>query len=283
MTTGLRRLTRQAADETWVDRAARSGLAVRGIVFLILAYLVARIASGALGGSSTQKPASGTGVAQAVAAQTGGRVVLAVLGVGLAGYALFSLIDAILHHNAESSDVKRWGERVAAGWGAVVYAAFGAYCLYVAASGTKHGSSSQQEDARQSQWSARVLRWPAGWLLLGIVGFAVLAIAVGVAVQGVRRSFRDNLDERAMSPTVHRTVLGLGTVGCLGRAALFAIVGWFVAGAAIEDDPSHGQGFDGSARRLADDPAGSVLLWAVVVGLVAFGVYLMFEARYRRV
>src|SRR4051794_4697819 len=103
---GVRRASRELADTPWVDRAARVGLAVRGVVFLVGAYLVARIASGALGGSSTDKAASGSGVAQAVADQSGGTVLVFLLGVGLALYAMFCLLDAVLHHEQHGSDTK---------------------------------------------------------------------------------------------------------------------------------------------------------------------------------
>ncbi|MDT4917014.1 MAG: hypothetical protein QOH89_1714, partial [Pseudonocardiales bacterium] len=247
----VRQATRQLADEAWVDRAARIGLAVRGVVFVILAYLVGRIASGALGGDTTSKPASGPGVAQSIAAQSGGRVVLFVLACGLVFYALFSLLDAVIHHNAESSLAKRWGARLVAAWGFAVYGAFSIFCFVTATSDESTGTSSRAEDAQQAQWSARVLRWPGGWFLLGALAFALLVAACVLAIAGIRRSFRDNLDESAMSPGIDRAATVLGTVGCVGRAGMFALVGYFVARAAIEDDPSNGQGVDGSARQLA--------------------------------
>jgi hypothetical protein len=40
---------------------------------------------------------------------------------------------------------------------------------------------------------------------------------------------------------------------------------------------------DGSVRRLAGTTAGAVLLYLVAVAMVLFGVYLLVEARYRRV
>ena len=111
----IRTATRDAANKTWVKRAARIGLAVRGIVFLVLAYLVAQVASGALGSGGTSKAVSGSGVAQAVAAQTGGLIMVFLLGVGLAFFALFSLLEGALHQN-ESSDAKRWAGRAKEWW-----------------------------------------------------------------------------------------------------------------------------------------------------------------------
>jgi hypothetical protein len=279
-----RRAIRDAAEEPWVERAARIGVAVRGIVYLVLAYLIARIASGALGGSSTKNAASGPGVANAVAQQPGGRAVVFGLALGLVFYALLSLLDAVLRHNHESSAAKRWGNRGVSAWGCILYGAFAGYAFEVALTGSNSSGSSRNSDRKQTHWSARVLTWPAGWLWLGAVGAAVLVIAVALAVRAVRRSSGKRLERRRMSAREWQIGAVLDMVGELGRAALFAIAGWFVMKAAIDDDPSDSQGVDGSVRRLADQPAGAALLYVITAALVAFSVYLLvFETRYRKV
>jgi hypothetical protein len=278
----VQRATGRGGGNDLVDRMARIGVVARGIVFLVLAVLVARIASGALGGDSTGKAASGPGVARTVAAQTGGRVMLFALAVGALCYALFGLFDAALRHH-ESSDAKKWAERGVSLWAFFTYGAFSGYSFYTAFSGNNESGSSRQEGAEQSQWSARVLRWPGGQLLLLAIGIALFVAAAALAVRAVRGTFRKRLDEHRMSRPVRRTTVTLGTLGLLGRASLFAIVGWFVTDAAIENNPSNGKGVDGSIRSLANDNGGAALLWVVAIALIAFGLYLFLEARYRRV
>jgi hypothetical protein len=90
----------------WGEGALRVGMASRGLVFLLLAYLVARVAMGVLGPASESAPASLPGVPEVLAARIG-HPVIAVLAVGLALYALLSAVDAILHHNDESPAAKR--------------------------------------------------------------------------------------------------------------------------------------------------------------------------------
>jgi hypothetical protein len=279
----VQRATRRAADKPWVDRAARAGLAARGFVYLVLAYLLARIAAGAMGHGSTAKPASGPGVAQAIAAEPGGRVVLFVLAIGLVCYSLFSLLDAILHHDDESPAAKRWGDRALSTWGFVIYGVFSIYAFHTALSGSGGTATASQDQTQKTEWSARVLRWPAGWLWLGIAGFVLIVIALFLVSRAARRSFRPRLDEDSMGPRMWRTAMVLGTIGYLGRAGLFAVVGWFVTSAAIEDDPAHGQGVDGSVRLLASSAGGPVLLGLLAAMLVGYALYMAIEARFRRV
>jgi hypothetical protein len=255
---------------------------VRGVVFIVLAYLVARIASGVLGGSSTHTAASGSGVAQTVADQDGGRVMVFLLGAGLAFYALFCVLDAVLHHEY-SSDAKRWARKGQAAGRAVIYGTLSVYAFYTAANPRNGSGSSAQENREQTHWSGRVLSWPAGWLWLGLLGVGLLAGAGYLVAKAVRRSFFEDVDESAMSRRARAVASVTGVTGFLGRAALFGMVGWFVLQAAIQDDPKDSQAVDGSVRTFADNPAGAAFLYVVAVALVAFGCYMFIEARYRKV
>ena len=62
---------------------------------------------------------------------------------------------------------------------------------------------------------------------------------------------------------------------------MFAIVAWFVAKAAVEYDRQDAVGLDGALARLAHESYGKVLLGITAAGLLAYGLYCLFEARYR--
>lgn len=278
-----RRLTRTLAHRPWVEHALRAGLVARAVVYLLVAYLVVRIAFGILGGPGTSAAASGPGVAQAIARRSGGHVALFVLAVGLLLYAAFSAVDALTHHDREAPAAKRWGDRALSAWGVVVYGVFSGYCFNTVASARPSGHSSTQSQQQDEQWSARVLRWPGGQVWLALLGAVLLAIAAFLLSRAIRRSFRPRLERTRMGTRVWGLTVALGTAGYGGRALLFGIVGWFVMSAAVEDDPQHGQGVDGSVRLLAAAPAGPPVLCVLAAGLVLYGGYLVLEARYRHV
>jgi hypothetical protein len=278
-----RRLARTLTQRPWVEHALRAGLVARAVVYLLLAYLVARIAFGILGGPGTSAAASGPGVAQAIARKPGGHVALFVLAVGLVLYAAFSAVDALTHHDRESPAAKRWGDRALSAWGVLVYGVFSVYCFVTVGSAHPSGHGSAQSQQQDEQWSARVLRWPAGQVWLALLGAVLLAIAAFLLARAIRRSFRSRLERTRMNTHVWRLAVALGAAGYGGRALLFGIVGWFVMNAAVEDDPQHGQGVDGSIRLLAADPAGPPVLCILAAGLALYGAYLLLEAHYRRV
>ncbi|MGA9635110.1 MAG: DUF1206 domain-containing protein, partial [Solirubrobacterales bacterium] len=62
-----------------------------------------------------------------------------------------------------------------------------------------------------------------------------------------------------------------------------ALVAAFVIKAAVEHDPSEAIGLDGALEKLAAQDAGPLLLAIVAAGLATYGLYLIIEARFRRV
>jgi hypothetical protein len=64
---------------------------------------------------------------------------------------------------------------------------------------------------------------------------------------------------------------------------VFVLIGILVISAAWSFDPKKASGLDGALRTLLQQPYGAVLALLASVALVAFGVYGLAEARYRRV
>jgi hypothetical protein len=63
----------------------------------------------------------------------------------------------------------------------------------------------------------------------------------------------------------------------------FGLIGIFIVKAAIDYAPKKAVGLDGALAKLAHQTYGTVLLLIVAAGLVAFGIYSIADARYRRV
>jgi hypothetical protein len=53
--------------------------------------------------------------------------------------------------------------------------------------------------------------------------------------------------------------------------------------AAVEYDPTKAVGLDGALAKLAHQSYGSALLGVVAAGLVAFAIYSLADARYRKI
>jgi hypothetical protein len=63
---------------------------------------------------------------------------------------------------------------------------------------------------------------------------------------------------------------------------VFGIVALFLIVAALCHNPNEAKGLGGALQQLAQEPLGPLLLAAVALGLMTYGVFSFTEARYRR-
>jgi len=131
------------------------------------------------------------------------------------------------------------------------------------------------------EWAGRAMAVPFGE---GLIWLA----AAGVAAYGlyqVYRSWHAKLGRRlALSelPTgTARWVVAVSRFGIAARGIVFCLVAYFLARAAAQHDPSEAGGVKESLGALAE--VGRWPLAVVGLGLVAYGVYQLVNARYRRI
>ena len=86
-----------------------------------------------------------------------------------------------------------------------------------------------------------------------------------------------------MSRPLKKWFTVIGTVGHVARAVVFGIVGIFLVKASIDYKANEAIGLDGALAKLYDGRYGSWLLGIVAAGLIAFAVFSVMEARYRRI
>jgi hypothetical protein len=264
----------RASRSTWLEGLARAGLATRGVLYLVVAGLAVQVARG-----HGDERADKQGAMQAVARQPLGRLLLLIMAVGLGGYALWRLVEAVVGPGQDGDPSNSALKRVGCAARAVLYAAFfvSAVQLLVSSKGTS-GSDNQQAD-----WTARVLRWPGGtWLVVG-VGLGIVGGGLYVGWRGLARTFRKRLKAAEMSPAERRWILGFGTVGMVARMIVFTMIGLFLVTAARHHDPNQAVGIDGALKRLVGRSYGPALLVVVALGLAAYGLYSFAEARFRHV
>jgi hypothetical protein len=77
--------------------------------------------------------------------------------------------------------------------------------------------------------------------------------------------------------------LALGIGGHVARAIVFALIGVFLLRAGWQYDPDEAIGLDEALQKLAGESYGGLLLGAVALGLAAYGLFCLVQARYRDV
>jgi fumarate reductase subunit D len=253
----------------WFEALARAGFIARGVIYVLIGVLALELAFGSGGARADQK-----GALETIARQPFGKVLLILVAVGLAGYSLWRLVHALLGRGPERSDSAF--ERAAASASGVVYAGMCAIAVAILV-----GAGGSAGNAKQA--TAGVLGWPGGTWLVGAAGIALLGVACYQAYRGLSRDFLKDSKTEEMGPRVRSWVKWIGTFGHLARAVVFGLVGVFLVKAAVEYDPNAAVGLDGALAKLTHNSYGPFLLAVVAAGLMAFGVYSLSDARYRRI
>ncbi|MGK7864419.1 DUF1206 domain-containing protein [Falsiroseomonas sp. E2-1-a4] len=251
---------------------ARFGYAARGAVTLAVG-LLALMAALSRGGEVT----GSRGAIETVFTQPFGVALIAVGALGLFGFALWRLCQALLDADGRGRDAKGLAVRAGQAVSAVAYIGLGIFALNLVLGS---GGSGGDEDQSARDWTAWLLSQPFGrWLVAG-VGLAVVGAALGMGSQAWTARFRRDL---ACDARAARWVVPLGRAGYAARGLVFLTIGGFLILAAWQSDPSEARGLGGVLLALQAQPYGRGLFGFVAAGLAAFGAFQFAEARYRRI
>jgi fumarate reductase subunit D len=268
---GAQRSGEQVARSRGFEWLARAGFVARGLIYGIIGILAIKLAVGA-GGTTTNQQ----GALKTIAHQPFGKVLLILVAIGLGGYALWRLLHALLGHGPEGSDGAF--DRLAAFGSGVVYAG-----LCVIAVEILLGSGSSGGSGNAHKTTAGVFGWPGGAWLVGIAGAVLIGVGLYQGYRGLSKDFLKDSKTEQMSPRVREWIEWIGSFGHLARMVVFGLVGIFLIKAAIDFNPNKAVGLDGALAKIAHASYGPFLLGIVAAGLIAFGVYSLSDARYRRI
>jgi hypothetical protein len=267
-------VARNAATSRWMTALARLGYACKGVVYLLVGVFAVQLALGDGG-----RAPDNTAALQAIYAQPFGKFLLIVVMIGLCGFALWSLIQALFDTEGKGRNVKGSIARLGYAGVAVAYAAlaFGAFHLI-----TGSGSSGKSSDATAQDWTARLLNQHFGVALVVVAGVVAFGVAFTLFQKAYKATFRQKLRVAALRPQIRQAIFIVGRSGYAAIGVVAALIGIFLIVAALQHNPGEAKGLGGALVSLLHQPFGPLLLGIVAVGLLAYGVYSFVEARYRR-
>ena len=264
--------THRAAGDAqgWLIWFGRFGFAAKGVVYTLIGVLAVQAAIGT-GGQTTGQ----NGALEQIGEAPFGRFLLIAIGVGIVGYALWRFIQAFMDTENKGTGAK--GMAIRAGYFviALLHVSIAASAFALVAGKPGNGDST-------SDSTAQLMSQPFGKWLVALVGAAVIAYGAAQLYRAYSVKFRKKLLLGEMSEAQQKWAIRLGCTGYAARGVVFAIVGIFLIVAALHANPQEARGLDGALAALAQQPWGSAMLGAVAVGLVAYGIFMFVQARYRR-
>jgi hypothetical protein len=272
---------RNAAREAspWVKLLARAGFASRAVLSCTIGILAALAAFGDGDGKTTDSKGALRELHDRPFGSFG-QVLLAIVAVGLFGYALWLFVQAFLDPERPARPNKgRPFMRV--GWftAGALHVTLGIYAIGLV-TGKALGSA---EDGTKS-WTARLLGWDGiGPALVGGLGLIVIGLAMWDLYKAVKAKLDRHLDLSRLGRATRKVVVDLARFGLAARAVVFALIGSALVMAAVRANPYEAKGLGETLARIRGWSFGWVLLAIVAIGFIAYGVYQLVEARYRRI
>lgn len=260
----------QATESRTVEWIARAGYPISGLLHLLMAYIIVRIAFG-FGGEADQ-----TGALATLAAQRGGVWSLWVVALGLVALALWRLAETVLGlHPGEVTDADRRHSplinRLKAFGLAVLYLALAFTAVQFALGVGRAGSQ------RAEGLSARLMQSDGGKAVLVLIGVVIAALGGYLIFKGASRKFLGDLTISA-GPVI--TVLGI--CGHVAEGVVLFGAGLSVMFASFLHDPSRATGLDAAVEALGEARFGQVILLVAAAGFAAYGLYSIALTKYSR-
>jgi uncharacterized protein DUF1206 len=264
----------RSAGERFVNSRAyavlsRVGFVARALIYGIIGLLAFDLVIGHGGKITNQQ-----GAFRTVEQHTFGHFLLALLAIGLGGYALWRFVRAALGHGREGADSGL--ERLGALGSGIAYAVLCAIAVQIL-TGPGSGGGNTKKTASD------VFGWPGGRWIVGVAGLIMAGVAIYQFIRGVRQKFLDDSNTERMPHVVKSWFTILGTIGHVARAVIFGMIAAFLLKAAYDYKANEAIGLDGALAKLYNGAGGSWLLGAVAAGLIAFSVFSLAEAGYRRI
>ncbi|SEH48138.1 protein of unknown function [Mycolicibacterium rutilum] len=260
----------QATGSRVVEYVARSGYPVNGILHLLIAYLIVRIAMGVSG------EADQTGALATIAAQRGGNISLWIVAFGLFALAAWRLAETVLGlHPGECTDADERHSpllnKLKAFGLALVYCALAVTAIQFALGAHRRGSE------QAAGLSARLMQSDAGKAVLVVTGIVIAVIGGYFAYKGASRKFLDDLTVPG-----GRLITVLGVSGHVAEGAVLSLAGLSLIAASFLSEPARATGLDGAVKALGHGEFGKTILIVAALGFAAYGLYSFALTRYAR-
>ena len=253
---------------SWVMPLMRIGYLARGGTYVVVGVLACLAAyTGSDAGGTQEALASLRSVPWGLAA-------LWVLAFGLFAYAIWRFLDAAMDLEDYGTDGKGIVARIGLAVSGIIHAGLGVTAFRLA---TGSGSNSGEGGGGTQTLASWLLSMPAGQWIVAAAGLITIGAGGYYAWKGIAEKYKKHIRSSEWSRKLEPVI----KAGLVAHGAVIAIIGGFLIYAGMTANPEQAGGIGKAFDAVRSQPFGQALLWVLALGMIAFAVYCVIEARYR--
>ncbi|MBE9099809.1 DUF1206 domain-containing protein [Vacuolonema iberomarrocanum] len=271
------KLSRQVSRKEpakWIEYLARFGYGAKGLVYVVVGFLAFQAAFN-WGGQTT----GSRGAFWAIASQPFGKAMLFVVAVGLLGYVVWRFVQALKDPEHDDDGAGAWARRASYFVSGLIYGSLAIFAMRIVFG----QPSSSGNGGSGNSTAATLMSQPFGRWLVGFVGVAVIAYGFYCFYRAFSTKFRRKLKLHEMSEKEEKFSTRIAQFGLTSKGVVSVVIGYFFIQAAKTYDPSKARTTEGALQAIQQQPFGAWLMGLVALGLIAYGIHLGVQARYRRI
>ncbi|MGK7389929.1 MAG: DUF1206 domain-containing protein [Candidatus Cyclobacteriaceae bacterium M2_1C_046] len=258
------------------EKMVRLGLASKGVVYSLIGVLAFLTAIGGAGGQTTGKQ----GALKWLLQESYGAYLVALIALGLFFYAIWRLVQA-WRSNAE--DAKGIAKRIGRAGSGILYGAFAVFAAKLAIDSFSGGGGSTNGGggSKQTQIIQELLQQSWGQYVLIGIGIIIIGRSLYLGYQAISGKYKKKVESYKIDDKYKSYLIKSGMAGYIARGIVFSVIGYFIIKAGIQHDASQATQGTGAAMDFIQGTGGIILMLAVAVGLICYGIFMFMQARYR--
>jgi len=253
-----------------IKKVKQFGFYTKGLVYALIGILAAMVAFG-LGGDIKGK----SGVVQFLHDLPGGVILTTIVALGLLAYSLWRFYEAAVDPSGGEGEI-RIGFRIQCAYSGIFYAVI---AFSFAQPLLSNGGSSDDDDSKKA---ALVQLLDKEW---GIWAIWIIAIGMGLnaiwqCYLGFSGKYMKQIDEHLDNKNEYKIVKQSGKFGYIARGVVFGIISFFIIKVCLAHNANAFKGTEAALEYLLSIPYGSILMGAVALGMLGFGIFCFMVARH---
>jgi hypothetical protein len=244
---------KKVVKNQYIRLLIRFGCLTRGVLFGLVGYYTIQLVRGAI------NAAKGTSeVLHAINDLPGGHVLLIITIIGLLGYSMWSVIRAIV--------IKRIDLKLSYLGSAVSYLILIIPAVTLVLNMSKGNSSG-------NDLLIKVLYSPHGNLILDFIGISTIISGIFQNYVIIRTKDLNDIWSEELEGKIRKPFMYISKIGIIFRNIVFMLIGYFFFQAGNTVNSGDIKNINGVLDSLKNMPNGYLMLYAIGIGLICFGIY----------